>query len=177
MRINIEKLSALCVGIVLTAHGAECSAAPYGDTIRPVIGYFCGLKTYTVPITVSVSSRIYVAMSASVQNGDNAHYYSLAVSAHLYDAGDNTELAKIYGQTTEFGPADYLTNRSVNASAIMMSTQNSTTYTAVPGNYVLHFELDAGACVGANLEVYGYPEFSYLLLSSAFDRIFADGFA
>lgn len=94
----------------------------------------------------------------------------------LRDAGDTTTLAYTPGSTYATQDSGYTTHTLNSVGVLFSGTSGTAAYTAVPGNYLLKFVINAGGqCSGLGPIVWS-SSLSYILLSSALDRIFANGF-
>jgi hypothetical protein len=80
------------------------------------------------------------------------------------------------GPTTSYDFDQHIGTSGILHSGSTPSDSAAAAYTLIPGNYVLRVQggFPVGSC--ALNESIGSTRLTYILLSSAFDRIFADGF-
>lgn len=167
------KFAALVAGTALAAHSAPSLAVPFGSSdsfgIQSIVAPCTALDVVSIPITVDVSSRIYTAAIGFARNQDNFNSYGLSYEMHLRDAADTTDIATSRGEFISSIASGAYTSFS---DGQVLGVPNG----IAPGNYLLKFEIHAsGSCNGMGLTTDGTV--SYILLSSALDRIFANGFS
>ena len=190
-------LSTRGLGVALLAWllPAIAVAATYGDTAyaSAYVAHCADSTALTLPINVAVSSRIYVSARAGYLPGGNNNNETF-VHVELRNGADTTTLATSQqavasgsdynytpggstGSGRGFSDSDGLLHAGTNYSDTAASI-----YVAAPGNYVLQMHVSSGPRAGVCAEVGGGSGYfndltlTYLLLSSAYDRIFADGF-
>jgi len=96
-----------------------------------------------------------------------------ATTAQLFDVSGTILLGRSQGSTVVAG--EYLT--AMSDSEVLFDASVSQPYTLAAGSYQLALNLEtSGSCSGVGVYA-GSPALTYVLLSSAFDRIFANGFA
>jgi len=127
----------------------------------------------SVEITVDVPTRLLVTISGSAVSADHSNIYALSCNAQLFDISGTILLGRSQGSTVVVG--EYLT--AMSDSEALFDASVSQPYTQAAGSYKLALNLETpGSCSGVGVCV-GSPALTYVLLSSAFDRIFANGFA
>lgn len=156
----------------------HAEAASYGDTAYVSTTQVNGCDdkiALSLPMSVSVSSRVHVSARASFDPGSSDLTLGVIV-VELRDSGDSTTLAT--SQWAWGGGTNYAFAQSDGMlhSGTSVGDPNAAIYTATPGDYVLKMHVSAsnGTCAGSSF--FYQPTLSYILLSAAFDRIFADGF-
>jgi len=126
----------------------------------------------SVEITVDVPSRLLVTISGSAVSADHSNIYALSYNAQLFDVSGTILLGRSQGSTVVAG--EYLT--AMSDSEVLFDASVSQPYTLAAGSYQLALNLEtSGSCSGVGVYA-GSPALTYVLLSSAFDRIFANGF-
>jgi hypothetical protein len=176
-----KKIGALVLSAVAAGHHANSVAVTFGESIQVPGGTAIGCSdtTYLLPVPVSVPSRVLVIVTGSVANLDLSHAYSFTASAELRDSADSTTLAitgLAYARIA-LAPGDY-SAKSFGYSMVFPGFSVGTVYTAQPGQYKLKLHLNTAECPGNGTQMgAGGATMTYVLLSSAFDRIFADGFS
>jgi len=170
-------------GLVLLAAGALSSAnswaVTFGDTLAGPSTYVAPCidgVVVSLPLTVAVPSRIFVTGTAEVESF-SAVYTGGAIKVWLRDAADTTTLAASpYAYSASLTASTAIVSWSTSALLLAGNTGMGTAYSAPPGNYLLKLVINpSGGCSGVGPYAY-FPTLTYILLSSALDRIFADGF-
>jgi len=161
---------------------ASCAfASTFGDSIYAAsapINNCDDTKLLSLPVNVSVPSRINVSAQGTY-NRQSTDLTLVRLYAYLLDGTDTTILAASqFGYVVATGSTD---SPFVSTAGLLHSGQSNhdptaDIFMAAPGSYVLEMHALAlnGACTGN--PVLFDPTLTYILLSSAFDRIFADGF-
>lgn len=170
---HICKTAALIFGTALATQSAPSIASPFGSSdswgITNVVAPCTAMDVVSIPITVDVSSRIYTTAIGFARNQDNFNSYGFSYEMHLRDAADTTDVATSRGEFISSIASGAYTSFS---DGQILGIPNG----IPPGNYLLKFEVHAsGSCNGTGLTTDGTV--SYILLSSALDRIFANGFS
>jgi len=170
----------LFAGLILSA--PDVLAAAFGDTASSDVFLYngCGSErtALTLPVSVSVPSRIYVSARATYEpNGSNAS--AARIDVGLWDSGVTSLLANVKTSSTlaSLSPQYPSWGFLVADGILLTNSLTPTVFTAAPGNYELHMTVSnfiGGDVCGS--PVFVSPTLTYILLSSAYDRIFADGF-
>jgi hypothetical protein len=169
----ICKIATLALGTALFIQSTSSSAVPYGSSdsfgIQSIVAPCTALDVVSIPITVDVSSRIYTTAIGFARNQDPFNSYGFSYEMHLRDSADTTDIATSRGEFISSIASGAYTSFS---DGEILGVPNG----IAPGNYLLKFEIHAsGSCNGTGLTTDGTV--SYILLSSVFDRIFANGFS
>jgi hypothetical protein len=170
----------LFFGLILSA--PNVFAATFGDTVSSDVFVYngCGSErlALTLPLSVSIPSRIYVSARATYEpNGSNAA--AARVDVGLWDSGVATLLATAKTPSTlvSLSPQYPSWGFLVADGILQTNSLTPTVFVAAPGNYELH--MTVATFIGGDIcgnPVFTSPTLTYILLSSAFDRIFAGGF-
>jgi len=190
--MSASKALAAALACVLPA---AASAAVYGDTAySPSVVAHCTFTTaLSVPVSVSVNSRIFVSARGAYSPGGNANNNAY-IHVELRNGADTTTLAasqQAFSNGSDYnytppsgssgGDKGFLDSNGLLHTGTNPSDAAASIYVAAPGSYLLQMKVrsdDTVMCneVGGGSGVFYDVTLTYLLLSSAFDRIFADGF-
>jgi hypothetical protein len=150
-------------------------AAPSGETVFGQFGNFapCSqIDDASVAITVDVPSRLLVSIAGSVKNTVTTNAYTVTFHPELMNATGTTVLATNQG-IIETDPT--ATFQAFSDTEVLVDATSGGSYTLAPGNYVLKLTFTmGGSCNGAG-PFFRNSVLTYVLLSSAQDRIFASG--
>ena len=183
--MNVFKIAALVAGIALATHSVPSQAVPFGSSV--VINGTTGVPACSgwvtvasIPITVDVSSRIYVTVTGILVNKSAADYYQISYETRLEAAGSTDP----WPTGTLSGGGNYLYNERPQSytpfadSEILSTPFTAGTFTVAPGNYTLEVGINISSdtgCSDVGENITGY--LTYILLSSVQDRIYANGFS
>jgi hypothetical protein len=169
--------------VTLALVSANAYAGSYGDTAYYYNFLSSGCNdmiALSLPLSVSVSSRIYVnARTSYSQNGTGPSFGSTWVELH--DSSNTIVAASqwAFGGTAAAANGDaFLESNGVLHDGTNHNDVSSAAFVAAPGSYTLKMHVQgvigSGTCSGTLN--FTQPTLTYILLSSAFDRIFANGF-
>ena len=193
------RLAALRVAtaVCVSAFPIAATAAAYGDTaFAPSYVAHCTATTaLTLPLSISTASRIYVSARAAYTPLGNTNTEAY-VHVELRDGADTTTLA--VSQQAITSGSDFNSNGAggssgsdkgfLDSNGLLHGGTNvadpaAAIFTAAPGSYLLQMKVSSGpfapiVCgeVGGGSGGFFNLTMTYLLLSSTFDSIFADGF-
>ena len=182
--MNVFKIAALVAGIALATHSVPSQAVPFGSSVyinetdSPCGGWVT--VSPSIPITVDVSSRIYVTVTGILVNKSAADYYQISYETRLEAVGSTDP----WPTGTLSGGGNYLYNEGPQSytpfadSEILSTPFTAGTFTVAPGNYTLEVGINISSdtgCSDVGENITGY--LTYILLSSAEDRIYANGFS
>ncbi|MGH8124146.1 MAG: hypothetical protein ACREPT_15425, partial [Rudaea sp.] len=126
----------------------------------------------SIPITVDVTSTIYATVTGIANNSSPVYPQKFTYQIILRDSADTTNLATSTGNSLSNIPNQQFL--PFNDSQVLAGSSGS--YVAAPGNYLLKVVVGGGIVCGVT-PISANGELTYILLSSALDRIFANGFA
>lgn len=179
--MSIFRISLGCLlGITVAAtstFGHMAHAVTFGDTVEGSITFLTPCQNNTVlslAVAVDVSSRIYVNGVATFYDNGDTTYNNGSYQVILRDSDDTTTLAAI--QLTSFTEPAIATNTLVTSGVLFQGAAGTSAYTAPPGNYLLKFIVFPGGSCSGSGPIVKSPTLTYILLSSALDRIYANGF-
>jgi len=154
----------------------DASAIAFGDTANGASMFLtpCAPTTITaLPLVVDVPSRIFVNGTAPFYGNGNGAYNNASYQIVLRDAADTATLASIPSTVLYTSDSGYVTH-AMNGVGVLYD--GSTPYAAPAGSYLLKFVVSAGGSCSGGGPIVWSSSLSYILLSSALDRIFANGF-
>jgi len=167
----------------LVSFASNLFAAAFGDTAVLNFYQYNGCGSYetvlSLPVSVSVTSRIYVSSHATYQaNGTDQSGAVMDVS--LWNSDNTALLATAQAQASwilnSLSP-QYPTWGYLGVDGVLRTNELSpTTYVATPGNYVLQMNVHTLFGNICGTAIFAAPTLTYILLSAAFDRVFAGGF-
>ena len=176
-KFQLSHFVALAFGALLPLN--DVGATTYGDTAYSSMVTPLGClsqEALSLPLTVGVSSRVYVTARATFLKNDT-NSTAATISVALFDSNGATQLAS--GQIATIGAISLSAFLDANG-LLHAGTSNddpaAPIYVAAPGDYILkmHVQGSGGDCTG--VVQFNNVTLTYILLSSAFDRVFANGF-
>ena len=179
---SYRKFAAIALCLVGTGYGTHVLAVAFGDSVHvDTQTISCSIvppPIATLPLTVDASSRIFVTVTGTAYNTDASVSYHVEAHVELHDATDTTILASTMNDFTFFDLPNADTHlKPYGTSTILYDVSNPTTpFAATAGNYILKLYFESDFCTGTGAKNQS-GTLSYLLLSSALDRIFANGFS
>ena len=170
------RTTVIALALVAACFSSPLLAAPFGATIVGTSSYVpaCSSNADTsATVTVDVSSRLLVTIGGATFTPDTSNGYALNYSAQLYRADGTTLVAESYGNLTSVSAQAV----ALSDSEVLVDPSAFAPYQLSPGSYVLKLSFQTSGSCGGDGPYVDSPKLTYVLLSAAFDRIFASGFA
>jgi hypothetical protein len=160
-------------GVMLSANAGAITFGDSGINTGQYMPPCAATSLVSLPISVDAPSRISVSSVVSAQSY-NSGYNQYAEMVELHDQADTTILASIPSPFNQGLVDPNITYQLPNTG--VLHDANNIPYVAAPGSYILKLIVQTyGSCAGSGPYAWS-STLSYILLSSALDRIFAGGF-